>query len=97
MFQRALSPLPGSGGSDKELRVYVYSGSAGTITCDAKIESLIIYIYSINTFAESLAVLHPGETYNDPNGVDVLTLNSDGQTIVRTGSSKNYTFIAVME
>lgn len=87
----------GSGGSDKELRVYVLSGDAGTITCDAKIESLILSYYSPNTFQESIAVLYPGETYNDPNGVDVITFNSDGKTIVRTGRSRNYSYIAVME
>lgn len=87
----------GSGESDKNLRVYGLSGSAGTITCDAKIESLNICYYNLYAFQEVIAVLHPGETYNEPGGVDVLTLNSDGKTIVRTGSSKNYTFIAVME
>lgn len=96
MFTELLASGSG-GGSDKDLRVYVYSGSAGTITSDATIESLIIYYYGLNTFQESLAVLHPGETFDDPNSVDVLTLNSDGKTIVRTGSSKNYVFVAVME
>jgi hypothetical protein len=41
--------------------------------------------------------MYPGETYNNPGGVDIITLNSDGKTIVRTGSSKNYVYIAVME
>jgi hypothetical protein len=85
------------GGSDKDLRLYFYSGSAETITCDAKIESLILYYYNVHAFQKNIAVLHPGETYNEPGGVDVLTLNSDGKTIVRTGSSKNYVFVAVME
>lgn len=96
MFTEFLTSGSG-GGSDKDFRIYVFSGAAGTITSDATIESLIIYYYIHNTFQESIAVLHPGETYNDPNGVDVITFNSDGKTIVRTGSSKNYVFVAVME
>lgn len=88
----------GSGeSSEKDLRVYYFTGSAETITCDAKIGSLIIYQVAQYVFQESIAVLHPGETYNDSNGVDVITFNSDGKTIVRTGRSKNFMFIAVME
>ena len=89
--------MSSGGGSDKDLRVYYFTGSAGTITCDAKIESLNICYCNLYAFQEVIAVLHPGETYNDPNRVDVLTFNSDGKTIVRTGNSKNYMFIAVME